>query len=89
MGKAIYEKKSILFQKLNTPSMQVSLVELWRDMLSDEETLPSSVFEQAAYLGIPDEDRGKIWSHMMRQREERTKSGHDSEFKVKFGKRLN
>ena len=64
--------------------MQVSLVELWRDMLSDEETLPSSVFEQAAYLGVPDEDRGKIWSHMMRQREERTKSGHDSEFKVQF-----
>ena len=62
--------------------MKVSLVELWHDLLTDENILPQTIFEAAAYAGVPDEERGKIWIHMMTQREERTKVHHESDFKV-------
>ena len=62
--------------------MKVSLVELWNDLLNDDLVLPGSIFEGAAYLGVPDEERGRIWSHMMSQRERRTQSTHESDFLV-------
>ena len=64
--------------------MQVSIVELWDDLLEVERgsPLPSNIFESAAYLGVPDQKRGPIWLHLIQQREERTGYHHDSDFKV-------
>ena len=65
--------------------MQVSIVELWDDLLtSTGPPLPSNIFESASYLGVPDENRGKIWLHLLSQREKRTNYHHESDFKVRI-----
>ena len=63
--------------------MQMSIVELWDDLLKTDLILPSNIFKSASYLGIPDESRGKIWLHMVDQREKRCGTQHQSDFKVK------
>ena len=63
--------------------MQMSIVELWDDLLKTDLILPSNIFKSASYLGIPDESRGKIWLHMIDQREKRCGTQHQSDFKVK------
>ena len=64
--------------------MQMSIVELWDDLLKTDLILPSNIFKSASYLGIPDESRGKIWLHMVDQREKRCGTQHQSDFKVKI-----
>lgn len=74
-------KISELSKTVNTPAMQMSIVELWDDLLKTDFTLPSNIFKSASYLGIPDESRGKIWLHMADQREKRCGTQHQSDFK--------
>lgn len=62
----------------------MSIVELWDDLLKTDLILPSNIFKSASYLGIPDESRGKIWLHMVDQREKRCGTQHQSDFKVKI-----